>query len=582
LSGNSLTLTGPGLVTVRAQQPGNPDFLAAPPVERSFTSLRANATITFNGLSTTYDGSVKPVTASTDPPGLYVKLTYDGVPVPPSASGSYQVDALIEDDLYQGQATSTLVIAPRSFPEPLTGWLATNSTTVAGADTASPLLNSGNGSGSSGPSVSFFARTTPRTLTTVGDSLHLSGTVTVNTPGGLSFQGRWFRFGLYENPNAAGSLTVNNWRGYTAMAQASATGSLYERIGTGEFASSINGASSRQPDASPPYVGANSPSGVLTLRVEQSITRTATGVRVVSRLAKPGTGGAPDTVYLSSTHSDSTPNNNGLLPGSSQTTAIDYSPRYDTVGFVLSGEYLNSSNTSSVQFQNMEIAYSPGTDAAPQTIAFPPMADATFGDPPIDLAPAASASSGLPVSFAVISGPATLNGTMLTLTGTGVVTLRASQPGDYSYLPATPVEQTLTVIEPTYTNLETWRHQHFGTYENAGTAADSFDANSDGEPNLLEFATAQDPHAATRAMTAVTDSTGPGHLFTYTRNKAALPEISFIVEHSDTLETAGWSTSGVTEISPPSFDDGVIQTVNVEVPDGTTKHFYRLRIVSQP
>ena len=59
----------------------------------------------------------------------------------------------------------------------------------------------------------------------------------------------------------------------------------------------------------------------------------------------------------------------------------------------------------------------------------------------------ANASSGLPVSFAVISGTSATvesNGTV-TITGPGVTTIRASQDGNGSYNPAPTVEKTLTI-----------------------------------------------------------------------------------------------------------------------------------------
>jgi sugar lactone lactonase YvrE len=447
LAGNTVTLTGAGTVVIRASQPGDSNHLPAEQ-DRSFVVAKASATLTFGNLNPMFDGQPKPVTLAATPAGLDVPVTYDGSSTPPTAVGSYAVSAIVNDPDYQGSATGTLVIARRSFTDPVTGWLATNSTTIADAQTSSPLLNSGNGSGASGASIPFFARFTPRVLSTVGDTLQISGTLTVNAPAGAVGQGQWFRFGLFDNPNSAGSKTVNNWLGYTAMAQSSATNSLYERIGgssSGDFASSIFGTSTRVIDASPAYVGANSPAGAVTLRVDQTITRTATGVIVVSRLARPGTGGAADTVYLSSTYTDTTPNNNGVSTGVSQTVALApvYSPRYDSVGFVLSGAYINATNTSSVQFSNMAVTYTPGTAGTPQTISFDPPAAHFFGDAPFPLA--ATASSGLPVSYQVTSGPATVSGNTLTITGVGEVTIRASQAGDVTYLPALSVEQAFTV-----------------------------------------------------------------------------------------------------------------------------------------
>jgi hypothetical protein len=51
----------------------------------------------------------------------------------------------------------------------------------------------------------------------------------------------------------------------------------------------------------------------------------------------------------------------------------------------------------------------------------------------------------LPVTFSVLSGPATLSSNVLTLTGVGVVSVRASQPGNLSYTAAPDVVRSLTV-----------------------------------------------------------------------------------------------------------------------------------------
>ena len=52
----------------------------------------------------------------------------------------------------------------------------------------------------------------------------------------------------------------------------------------------------------------------------------------------------------------------------------------------------------------------------------------------------ATASSGLPVTFSIVSGPATIDGNLITITGTGTVIVRASQAGDSTYAPAPPGE----------------------------------------------------------------------------------------------------------------------------------------------
>ena len=69
-----------------------------------------------------------------------------------------------------------------------------------------------------------------------------------------------------------------------------------------------------------------------------------------------------------------------------------------------------------------------------QTISFNPISDQTYGNAPLTLN--ASASSGLPVTFTVASGPATVLGNTLTIMGAGTVVVDATQAGNGDYNPA--------------------------------------------------------------------------------------------------------------------------------------------------
>lgn len=80
---------------------------------------------------------------------------------------------------------------------------------------------------------------------------------------------------------------------------------------------------------------------------------------------------------------------------------------------------------------------------ASQAITFTNPGTRTYGDAPFTVA--ATATSGLPVSFAILSGPATISGSTVTITGTGTVTVRASQGGNGNYNAATSVDQSFTV-----------------------------------------------------------------------------------------------------------------------------------------
>ena len=79
-----------------------------------------------------------------------------------------------------------------------------------------------------------------------------------------------------------------------------------------------------------------------------------------------------------------------------------------------------------------------------QTIAFALPAKGTAG---ASLTLAATASSGLPVSFTLVSGPARLSGAVLTLLDVGTVVVRASQGGNTAFQ-AAALERTLQAVAP--------------------------------------------------------------------------------------------------------------------------------------
>ena len=84
-----------------------------------------------------------------------------------------------------------------------------------------------------------------------------------------------------------------------------------------------------------------------------------------------------------------------------------------------------------------------GTYLAPQSIqGFPPLQSVVTGNPPLILP--ATTSSGLPITYALVSGPAMLSGNQLSITSTGTITVTATQAGNGSYAPLNQIE-TITV-----------------------------------------------------------------------------------------------------------------------------------------
>ena len=123
--------------------------------------------------------------------------------------------------------------------------------------------------------------------------------------------------------------------------------------------------------------------------------------------------------------------------------------------------------------------------------------------------------------------------------------------------------------------IEQWRQLHFGSSANSGDGADLADPDDDGESNLLEFTTGQDPHAATRAVTSLSAPPAPG--FTYTRSRAAfLDGYVFDVEYSDTL-AAPWTSVGPGTVTL----DAPLQSVHAPIPAGPDgRRFARLRVTA--
>jgi len=84
-----------------------------------------------------------------------------------------------------------------------------------------------------------------------------------------------------------------------------------------------------------------------------------------------------------------------------------------------------------------------------QSIRFGAISSKVYGVAPFALQ--ATATSGLAVSFRVVSGPATISGTTITLTGVGTVKVEATQSGNTTYNAAPAVSQSFAVTAATTT-----------------------------------------------------------------------------------------------------------------------------------
>jgi len=123
-----------------------------------------------------------------------------------------------------------------------------------------------------------------------------------------------------------------------------------------------------------------------------------------------------------------------------------------------------------------------------------------FQNTPITLNP--EASSGLPVTVEVLEGPATIDGLELSLTGRGVVTLKASQVGNDTYNPAPLVTISFEVVKGDQTIT-------FAVIEEKSTADEPFELSASSDSGLeVVFELVSGPAQITGNLVTLTGETG--------------------------------------------------------------------------
>ncbi len=206
--------------------------------------------------------------------------------------------------------------------------------------------------------------------------------------------------------------------------------------------------------------------------------------------------------------------------------------------------------------------------AAPQTITFAAPPDVPFGAAPITLN--ATSSSGLAVVFEVVAGEASVSGNQLTLLGTGTVTIRATQPGNASWLPAEPVLRSFTVTA----GFAAWLVENFtpAEIENPALTGPNADFDRDGFSNLVEYALGLDPRVASNADVPTVAASASEWTFTYTR-PADRSNVTYTVQASTNLTT--W-----TDVAATRTVTGPTETWRATVPvTGNPNLIFRLKIV---
>ncbi len=413
----------------------------------TLTIAKANATLTLGSTSQTYNGSPRFATATTTPTGLPVTFTYNGSATAPTTAGSYPLVGTINHANYAGTASDTFVITPAS------GTLALDNLTTTYDGTARSPTATASPSG----------QTVILTYTGTGSTTYGPST-TAPTDAGTYAVTATFDAGSNYAATATGTFTI------ASAAQTISFAPLPDRLTAsgplGLAATSSSGLPvsftlvSGSPDIATLAGNLITPTGAagsVTIRATQSGSANYLAAPVVERsfrfvhdasapvlLASPSdtTAHVGETISLSATVGGApTPTmqwrKNGVdIPGATDTqlsfasAALSDTGSYQIVATNLAGSIASTPITLTVTKR-------------PQTITFPETASAYPAASTVALR--ATASSGLSVTYTLISGSGTLTGN--TLTGqSGEIVIRATQAGDGQYSAAEPVQRTYRFI----------------------------------------------------------------------------------------------------------------------------------------
>ena len=450
ISGNTVTITGVGMVVVRASQAGDENDNAAADVDQSFTVAKGIAIVTLGSLSTAYDGSPKSATATTTPSGLTVTFTYDASETAPAEAGNYAVVGTISDSNYQGAASGTLVIAkasqmitfgslaskiygdmPFSVSATASSGLTPVYTIVSGPATISGNTVTITGTGTvviraSQDGSSLFAAATPvdQTFTVA----KFGQTITFTQPADHIYKD--IPFALSATADSDLPVTFSVVSGPATLGIDGKTLSLTGTAGTVTVRASQAGNDNYL------AVSADRSFTVFKPTKPQTIKFTVPTAKLMGvapfDLVATATSGMPVTFAVVSGPATLGVNEKTLTVTGAGTVVLQATQIGDAV-------YLPAKAVQA-SFKVSQTA---------QKIIFKPVTTALMTSPPLTLV--ATSSSGLPVSFVVVSGPATLgvDGKTLTFTGAGSVVVRATQSGNAVYLAAPAVQATIKVSKAT-------------------------------------------------------------------------------------------------------------------------------------
>jgi hypothetical protein len=204
--------------------------------------------------------------------------------------------------------------------------------------------------------------------------------------------------------------------------------------------------------------------------------------------------------------------NSQLVAGGACASALAFAP---TTTGVLNGTLTLTDNALNNPASMQSASMSGIGTQQQQTITFPNPGSQTYGIAPITLL--GSATSGLPVTYTVISGPAMVSGNVLTIIGAGLVTVEADQSGNDDWLPAPPVTDSFTVNKAVLTVTANAASMTYGGMLPTFTASYSGFVNGDGQGVL----------SGTPSLTTTATSSSPAGSYTITAAQGTLAAANY-------------------------------------------------------
>ena len=450
ISGNTITLTGGGNVTVRVFQNGNPNYEAAQPVDQSFNVSKITQMINFSALPGKSFGDAAFSLTAISTSGLPVSFSLVGGPATVAGStvtltgaGSVTVRASQPGNAIYAAAASV----NQSF------------VTIKGNQVITFPALSGRVFGDIPFTISASASSAlPISFSIVSGPASISGNIiTLNNTGTIVVRASQTGSVNYEAASAIDqSFLVKTSQNITLNAL------LGRTYGDAPFSVTAS-ASSGLPVvfsivSGPAILSGNiitlTGHGTVLVRVSQagnstyaSVTRDESFI-----VAKP-----PQTINFfapaGKTYGDAP-----FVINSSASSGLPVSLFIISGPATISGNSVTMTAAGTVLVRATQVGDATYAAATPveqsftvakasQSITFPVIANRMFGAGNVTLA--ATASTGLPIGYSVVSGSATLSGTTLTISGAGTIFVKASQAGNANYLAAPDVSVSFTVLPNT-------------------------------------------------------------------------------------------------------------------------------------